>query len=471
MSSQSSSSENPSDSDEEVPVVWLCSLPLAEVLTLDISDAVDFTIHLEGLAFGDKERALAAVSEICEVMKADEDDWLYQIVILVGGVDILYRAMKHECERIRAKAVLAIALISRPPLKYIRKVCDPGCIETLVELINTDDSWKVKQNAMFALAKISNGEDYCEKVLEAGCITAILSHLREDSPKYMQIVSETLYHLAKNMSAASYDPYMYTMASFIISHLSTVTDARTKLYIFRTFKEIVDNCANEIGLSEDICTSLIQLIDTTDGRMSSPILFVVANIICATSNFTELFIACGLITKIMELLKHSDYIIACSACFCLEMMSLQASDIVDKIVLSGVIPQFICLIGANYYSSLDEDVARILCRICANCSSALIPQLLEMDLAKYIFKELKNDASEALIQSIEGLIGIIRHCKEISNPELLKSYVNVEELEERCRKLVSEGVPEAKDLLKDVLWVMSGGKKVKAPRKKHKSTQ
>lgn len=53
----SCSGENPNDSDEEVPVAQLFSLPLAEVQTLDISTAVHPSIHLEGLAFGNEVRA------------------------------------------------------------------------------------------------------------------------------------------------------------------------------------------------------------------------------------------------------------------------------------------------------------------------------------------------------------------------------------------------------------------------------
>lgn len=75
-------------------------------------------------------------------------------------------------------------------------------------------------------------------------------------------------------------------------------------------------------------------------------------------------------------------------------------------------------------------------------------------VAKYLIKSLSEICE--MKKSINYLRGIIRFCKKIFNPERFKSHANAEELATKSRKLVSGEVPEAKDWLKDVNWVMSG---------------
>lgn len=104
--------EDLSDSDEEVPVVQLCCLPFAEVQTLDLSTTRDFSVLLEVLVIGDEARALSALSNLY---------WVSQKVIDVGGVDILFRAMKHKCERIRVQATLKVTYLSNSSFKKLKK--------------------------------------------------------------------------------------------------------------------------------------------------------------------------------------------------------------------------------------------------------------------------------------------------------------------------------------------------------------
>lgn len=118
--------------------------------------------------------------------------------------------------------------------------------------------------------------------------------------------------------------------------------------------------------------------------------------------------------------------------------------------------------------------------ICTYCCPALISKLLEMNVAEYLIKGLPSaffskditfDLLDTINIAIEGLRGIMRFAKEMSNPELLISYMNVELLTETCRNLISVRIFEAKGLLKNVLWVISRSKEANTPKKKHKSTQ
>lgn len=465
MSSLCSSSEDSSDSDEEVPVVQPCYLPLAELQTADLNTTGDISLLLAVLGTGDEVRALAAVSKMCKLLpcvKAKDKDWAVQAVIEAGGVEILCRAMKHESKRIRIKATLAVSYLYNGFFKQVKKLCKPGYVQTLVEVINTDKSWKAKKTAILAFKNIARFYNYCSTMLEAGGLAAILSHLRVNSRSYMLVVCQTLYQLTSNNGYPFRDPYKHQISAFILSHLNAFTDRETRYYIFLTFQELAWHYTDDIGLNKEICSSLIPLIDTTDENTSCALINAVSEIIIATSEFTELFIECGLLGKIQELLRNPNCSISYTICFFLGDISEQGSDIVDKVVLSGIIPHLISLIGSNLFSSIDKNVSNVLGKICFNCSSTLIPQLLEIDIIKYLVQNLSE------MECIKGLRGIIRYCKEVSNPELLKSYVNVEELTKTCRELVSNGKSEAKGLQKDLGWVRSGGRKAKAPRKKHK---
>lgn len=128
----------------------------------------------------------SADTEICDILEEDEKDiWLVRAVIKAGGEDILHRALKHECERSRVRDLRAFACLFS---KIMIKVCKPGCIDTLVKLINTYQSRKVKKSAMLAFKNISfhNGD----KWLDADGITTILNNLHEDFFTYMQSVAK-----------------------------------------------------------------------------------------------------------------------------------------------------------------------------------------------------------------------------------------------------------------------------------------
>lgn len=307
-------------------------------------------------------------------------------------------------------------------------------------------------------------------MLAAGIVTAILSNLREDSIPYMRFICHMLKTLTRKMQHASYAPYAKEVACFIFSHLNTYADRRIRFTICVIFKEIVKSNAKDIGLNCEICASLIRWADTARLDELCKIIEAVTHIILATSEYTELFIECGLLSKLQTLLESSNYIDASVICACLNAISKEASNIVDKAVQSDVISQIIPLIRARGYSYLKKNVIKVLGNVCANCSFTLIPQLLDMNIAKNLTQALFDYEPNATKEYTAGLRGIIRYCREISNPELFKSYVNAEELAEKCRELVSTGVTEASDLLRDVLWVMSGDKEAEMPTKKHKSS-
>lgn len=72
-------SQSPSGSDERVPVVQLCCLPLAEVLTLDLSTTEDFSILLEVLTYADEVKALTKILKESDIVKKNQFElWLKQ---------------------------------------------------------------------------------------------------------------------------------------------------------------------------------------------------------------------------------------------------------------------------------------------------------------------------------------------------------------------------------------------------------
>lgn len=230
----------------------LCCLSLSEIQTLDLSTTEDASLFLEVLAVGDEVRALDALSRICTSLeRARWGSEPIPTVIKAGREDSLYRAMKHESERIRAKAILAIThLLAHCTKKQLTKAYKYKCIVTLVELINSDESWNVKETAILALARLSVHARCCKKVLKAGGITAILNHWEGDSVAYIRTVCATLHCLLSYRHCAP--SYQLQVAPFTISYLNAFDDIKIRAYIFRILGEIVPNCVNNIGLNEDI---------------------------------------------------------------------------------------------------------------------------------------------------------------------------------------------------------------------------
>ena len=83
---------NNEESDEEVPVVQLCCLPLAELRTLDLATMHDFSALLN-----------TAVPRIRELLSIESNPPI-QAVTEAGGVAILHKAMHHADTRIRTEA-------------------------------------------------------------------------------------------------------------------------------------------------------------------------------------------------------------------------------------------------------------------------------------------------------------------------------------------------------------------------------
>lgn len=69
------------------------------------------------------------------------------------------------------------------------------------------------------------------------------------------------------------------MAPFIISHLDMFDDIEVNKCVFWTFANIVEYCANDIGLNKDICASLIQSLDTSIQEVICPIIETIAHIL------------------------------------------------------------------------------------------------------------------------------------------------------------------------------------------------
>lgn len=478
MSSQSSPKESPIDSDEEVPAVQLCCLSFAEMQTLDFSSTADFSILFDVLAHGNEETALAAVTQIYAILQAYDQNTGAD-VIRVGGVDVLHQSMKHTIEPIRVLAIKAITFLITYEEVKMQKICKSDCIVTLVELVNSDESWKVKKNAIKSLGILSACHGFSERAHEEEGITAILSNLNEDDPAYMRAVCNALYHFSNGKYTPN-DPSQLQIAAFIMSHLDTFDDDDTRFYIYRTLYDIVSSGSNIIKLNDNICASLIQSIGTPFLKVSVPIIETITYIILTTNEYTELFLEHDLLSKIQELTNdYNDEIYRCTVS-CLSVLSVKTTEIVNKVVHSGVISQLFPI--STRIPDLDvdtrKDVTKMLGNVCDRCSSPLIPQLLEMPVVRCLIQGLwfeivlysdVDGRFETIHEAIAGLRGIIRHYKEISDPEGLKSQMDVEKLAERCRELVNAGIYEVEDLLNDLSWVLASDMEADEPKKKHKS--
>lgn len=277
----------PSDSDEEVPVAQLCCLPLAEVQTLDLSTTNSFSVLFEVLTVGDEMKALAAIKRIGKLLRGYPSEEHVQVAIKAGGVDALNRAMKHKSERIRAQVVLEVARLFNARRKNIEKLCKSGYIETLVDLINTDQFIKTKAHAIKTLGNMAEFTRYGFRVFEAGGVTAILSHLCEDSGVYMRTACETLCNLAE-ISYPLYMPYLVEMAPFFLSHLNTFAgDINFVTRVITALNNTFRHCANDIKLSEEMC---IQLIDTPARGEYCQIIETISHILLANSEYSAVFI-------------------------------------------------------------------------------------------------------------------------------------------------------------------------------------
>ena len=115
----------------------------------------------EVLTFADQERVLYAVTNIN--MSLCFDLYLWMDVVEAGGMEILHTVMKNKDEQIRMIANRAVGKVVKGSSGQASKVLPPGCVATLVELINSDESWKVKNKAMWTIGKIAGDSRSCRE--------------------------------------------------------------------------------------------------------------------------------------------------------------------------------------------------------------------------------------------------------------------------------------------------------------------
>ena len=182
-----------------------------------------------------------------------------QAVVEAGGVEIMHKAMKQECEPIRFEASWILTNLLSGSSEQASKVLKSGCLATLVELINSDESWNVKEHAVWVLGNIAGDSPSCrEKVLAAGGMTAILTHIQEDSLTYMRTASWSL----RNLMLGSTPQSSYTqLMPFIFSHLSTATDSEIRCSLFKALSYIAESTVQDvIGFDHITCEMLVEEI-------------------------------------------------------------------------------------------------------------------------------------------------------------------------------------------------------------------
>lgn len=453
MSAQDSSSSEAelSDSEEEVPVVELCRLPLARLLALDLSTTEDFSSLLTILANEGSEKAYVAVMRIRKLL-SNEANPPIQEVISAGGVEILHKAMKHEDERIRLEATWAITNLLSGNSQNTTKVLKSGCIATLVDLMNGEDSWGVKEQALWAFGNIAGDSTlWRDQVLEAGGLTAILSNLNENSRNYMKQACWVVSNMVRGRPPP--DPmYQIQAAPFVLSHLSLDNDSEINCDLLWALSYVTEKSLENIEINQGNCELLVKFMSHAVISVSLPALRTIGNIISSTEAFTSVFLGIGILGKMNELLDHPKKNMRRETCWVLSNICAESNGSVQQVVFSGILPKVITLALEDDFP-IRKEAMWVLANICDHCSLDIKPQVLKMGIATPLTEGLESDDSKVRKVCIEGLTGVFKDIKELMGPEAVLELVSVNDIMEKCKELASQGITAAKGLMQEIAWL------------------
>jgi len=461
MSSPPSAIPAQIDSDNEVPAVQLCSLPLSELHTLDLSTTQDFLVLLEVLAHGDQKSALTAVTTIRKSLTDDSDQRISDVVE-AGGVEILHTAMKSGNEQIRWQAIGAVANLATGTSKQVSRILKAGCVATLVDIVNLDRSWDIKEQALWALGNVAGDSPSCrDRVLEAGAIAAILSHLQQDYLPYMRCASWVLSNLIQGQPPPDHS-YFTQVAPCILSLFCTTDDMDIRSDLCSALIDITTYCANSIGLNQKTCATLVQLIDTSEKDAS--IVRILGNIVALTGEYTHMFIESGLLEKVDRLLRHTKVEIRKQTCWLLRNICTKSPNITDKVILSGLISHVISLVKTDSHH-MQKEIVWVLATTCSHCSPQYISELLHIGISKPLIEVLYLEDEEVVSAALQGLIALVEYGKANPHTEALRLFMDVQELIVVGTHLARKGVSAAQRLVRAADWLISvPGKKANRGR-------
>ena len=453
MSDQdSSSSEELSDSDEGVPLVKLCRLPQALLLALDLSTTEDFSVLLTILANEGSEKAYAAVMRVRKLL-SNEANPPIEKVISAGGVEILHKAMKHEDERIRLEATWAITNLLSGNSQNTAKVLKSGCITTLVDLMNGQDSWGVKEQALWAFGNIAGDSTlWRNQVLEAGGLAAILSNLNENSRNYMKQACWVVSNMVRGRPPPD-QMYQIQAAPFVLSHLSLDNVHEINCDLLWALSYITERSLDHIELNQVNCELLVKFMSHAVISVSLPALRTIGNIISSTEAFTSVFLSIGILVKMNEMLDHPKKTMRREACWVLSNICAESNSCVQHVVFSGILPKVITLaLGDDF--PIRKEAMWVLANVCDHCSLDIKSQVLKMGIATPLTEGLESDDSKVRKVCIEGLTGAFKDIKGLMGPEEILQLASVSDIMAKCKELASQGVASAKGLMQEIAWMV-----------------
>lgn len=438
-------------SDTEVPVVQLCCLPLLSLYTLDLDTTYDFSALLTVLTYGDEEKAYEAARRI-RVLLEEETNPSIQSVIEAGGVDVLHTAMKHQEEKVRFEAALAFTNLLSGTLQQTNKVLKLDCIPTLLHLLSSDKSWNIKQQVVWIIgAMASSSTQWRDKVLEAGGLAFILSHLQENTRRYMM----SAYWVISNLVAGSPPPasrYRIQAGPFVLARLSLENDSEVNSDLLCALRYITEENVGNIGLSPAHCEMLIRLLDPLILEICLPAIRVIGNILSLSEAYAEVVIEAGILDCMDPLLRHSLTNIRREACWVLRLCS-KGSPTIEKVVFSGVLPQVIVL-TADTDLAIRKEAIGALVNVCNFASINLKLQLLTIGISNPLIEALSSGGNMAIPMLIEALVNLLANVEEIISPEVLLSYIDIGKLVRKCKELRSQEVAAAESLLQGIAWLV-----------------
>ena len=439
-------------SGEEVPVVQLCSLSLAELHLLDPTATKDFSTLLAVLAAGENEKAWVAALQIGKLLEIGPTSSI-QAVIEAGGVDILHKAMLHTDESIRSNAIWALINLIPGSSQRTSTVLKCGCVPTLVRLLHKDESREVKKRVLWALEAIAAESAFWrDQLLEAGGLTAISAIVSDRT--YLKKACKVVLSIVRGRPSPQ-PIYKSQADSFLLAHLSLENGLQTNCDLLCGLNHITDYS----GLSQAHCQLLVRLVESAEVTVIVPALHTISRILAETDTYTDILVESGLLEILKELLYRPQSATHYGVSWFLCDITTHSIHIVDIVVLSGLISPAISAFHTDT-SDIKTQMIETLANVCISCSPYLIPQILAEGIASPLIEALSFEDNETVSKCIEGLAVLIQFSKEDSNPKMLNMHMNVEELAEKCRKLANEGLSAAQGLLKEADWLLSGTRKL-----------
>jgi len=105
--------------------------------------------------------------------------------------------------------------------KQTTKVFKHNCISTLVDIVNFDKSWTEEKQALWVLANATaDSALWCDKVLEAGGLEAVLTHPQDLSRSCTELACTVVSNIFRRSPTPAL-PYQLQALPFLLAHFKS----------------------------------------------------------------------------------------------------------------------------------------------------------------------------------------------------------------------------------------------------------